>query len=469
MDGKELGNQTGMELKHFIFLAMTLAFVPAGAWFGIRYQWAEKMLVAATFFSTCYLVDINLMSAEMYRGDTRGFEFGTTDWMVMSLAIVMLFSPRWRDKRPQWLPPNGGLMLAYLLLAFCTLFVSAMPVYAGFGLFKIARAMLVYWVAYNYLRSEKDLRFILLILAAIVAFEFLQVLLQRFGGLYRAQGTMPHSNTLALYINVINMIFLSFVINDRVAGWQRWLYRAAFGMGSVTVLATFSRGALAVMVICYALVILLSILDRVRVMKLRTVALMGLLALPFAIKVAPSIIERFETAPVNSGLSREQANQAAIAMAGSGWLGVGLNNYSYNINETAYSRFVPLEVDRGIVHNIYLLHAAEMGWFGLLLFLLLIGNFLWMAFRLILRRMDNLVSWVAIGLFAGMTSLWLQSSLEWAFRQTYVTVEFFMLAGFLAALPRVLAHKSFQRRRRARQHAWWLRHARPARVAGAGV
>jgi hypothetical protein len=44
---------------------------------------------------------------------------------------------------------------------------------------------------------------------------------------------------------------------------------------------------------------------------------------------------------------------------------------------------------------------------------------------------------MAIGIFAGMVALWTQSLLEWLFRQTYVTVEFYLLAGLLAALPRV--------------------------------
>lgn len=443
-----------VELKQIIFIALTLAAVPTAAWFGIRYAWAEKLLVAATFFSTCYLVDINFVSMEMYRGDTRGFEFGITDWMIVALAAVMLFSPRWRDRRPALWPPNGIPVTAYMMLAFCSMFVAAMPLYAGFGLFKIMRAILVYWVAYNYLRSERDLRNVLLVLAAIVAFEFVQVLMQRAGGLYRAHGTMPHSNTLALYINVINMIFLSFVLNDRSGRWRRVMYWAAFVMGSLIVLATFSRGALAVMVLGYSVVVALSMWDRVRLPKLRTVALLVILALPLAIKVTPSVIKRFETAPVNAELSRRQANAAAIAMANSGWLGVGINNYSYQINETGFAQYIESELDRGIVHNIYLLHAAEMGWIGLALFLLMIGNFLWMAIRLVMLRTNNVVSWMAIGLFAAMTTLWLQSLLEWAFRQTYLTIQFFMLAGFLAALPRVLRHQADQRRRAQKRARW---------------
>ena len=446
-----------MELKQLIFLGMTLTFIPVAAWFGIRYRWAERMLVAGALFSTCYLIDINFVSMEWYRGDTKGFEFGVTDWMIISLIIVMAKAPRWRKKRPEALPPNATLMLAYFFLAVLSIFVAYVPVYAGFGVFKILRAMAVYWVAYNYLRSEEDLRFFLMVLAGMVALQFLLVLQDRMNGIYRAKGSTPHSNTLAMYINMMNMVFLSFVLGDANAGRRRYIYWGALGMGTVIVLATFSRGALAMMVMGYGLVTLLSTWDRPRPHKFKTVGLMFLAALPLIIKVAPAIIERFETAPEAAEASRHQANDAAYAMAKDTFFGVGLNNYSHVINETGYARFIPLESDRGIVHNIFWLHASEMGWAGLVVFLLMIGNFFLMGLRYMLRRKDDITSWMAIGIFAGMTTLWVQSLLEWAFRQTYLTVEFFLMAGFLAALPRL--ERSMRRERRDRKLCLaWLAH-----------
>ena len=53
-----------------------------------------------------------------------------------------------------------------------------------------------------------------------------------------------------------------------------------------------------------------------------------------------------------------------------------------------------------------------------------------------------------------MMTLLLQSWLEWAFRQTYITVEFFLLAGFLAALPRLARSMRRERRDRKLQQAW---------------
>ena len=444
-----------LEAKHYIFLAATAVFLPAASWLGIRFRWAERALVAGAFLSTCYLIDINLFSMEWYRGDTRGFEFGLTDWMTISLIIIMSRAPRWSGRSLSVLPPNSGPLLLYLAVAALSALVAYVPIYAGFGLMKLLRAVAVYWVACNYLRREEDVRFILYVLAAIVCVEFLLVMKQRASGIYRAVGSTPHPNTLAMYINMMNAIFLSFLLNDARAGWRRWMYLGCLAMGTLIVAATFSRGGLAMMVGCYGLVVLLSVARRPSRRKTVVVGLMMLAALPVAIKLTPAIVDRFQNAPVESGESRAQANEAAIAMANRHLLGVGINNYSHVINETAYSRYIPNELDRGIVHNIYLLHASEMGWPGLLVFLLLIANYLWVGARAVLDREDHPASSLAIGILVGMLGLWLQSTLEWAFRQTYLTVEFFMFAGFLAALPRVA--RVIRRDRRRRLAAlWWL-------------
>jgi O-antigen ligase len=131
------------------------------------------------------------------------------------------------------------------------------------------------------------------------------------------------------------------------------------------------------------------------------------------------------------------------------------------VNNTAYSRFVPLEADRGIVHNVYLLQASELGWVGLAAFLLVVAGFFWRAGRFLARRTDDLASAVAIGIFVGMVALWAQSLLEWLFRQTYVTIQFFLLAGFLCALPRVSSAIRRARHRRAALIALIARRRRP--------
>ena len=432
-----------MATKQILFLLLTLMAIPTFVWLGTTYKWAERGLVGLAFLSTAFLIDINFYSMEDYRGDSRGFEIGLTDWTMISLLIVMFTSNRWKNKKITLLPPNSGLLTIYLAIAVISVYIAYVQIYAGFGLLKILRGLIVFIVAYNYLQDEEDLRFIIGILAIIVIIEFVMVIDQRLSGMYRARGSTPHSNTLAGYINMINMLFFALLLGDKTRPTLYWIVLA---LGSLIVLASFSRGAMTAMVLGYLLVIVLSYKHKFDMRKTSILAIMLILALPIAIDVGPRIIDRFLNAPEESGASRKLANVAAAAMADDHLFGVGLNNYSHAINETHYIEHIDSIVDRGIVHNIYLLHASEMGWIGMIAFCLVIANFLRLGYRNIGTSTSELASNVAIGLTTAIVVLSLQGGLEWFFRQTYVTIEFFMFAGFLVALPKVSFANNRQRK-----------------------
>ncbi|MDG1205074.1 MAG: O-antigen ligase family protein [Pseudomonadales bacterium] len=417
--------------------------VPTFVWLGITYKWAERGLVGIAFLSTAFLIDINFHSMEIYRGDSRGYEIGLTDWIMLSLLIVMLTSKRWKNKKITLLPPNSGLLAVYLSIAIISVYVAYVQIYAGFGLLKILRGLMVFVVAYNYLQDEEDLRFIIGVLALIVIIEFVMVIDQRLSGMYRAKGSTPHSNTLAGYINMINMLFFALLLGDKSRPTLYWI---VLGLGSLIVLASFSRGAMMAMIVGYLIVIVLSYKNKFDMRKNGILALMLLLAMPIAIDVGPRVIDRFLNASEASGASRKLANVAAAAMADDHFFGVGLNNYSHAINETHYIEHIDSIVDRGIVHNIYLLHASEMGWIGMIAFCLVIGNFLRLGYRSISASSSELASNVAIGLTTAIVVLSMQGSLEWFFRQTYITIEFFMFAGFLVAIPKVSVATNRQRK-----------------------
>ena len=200
--------------------------IPTFVWLGTTYKWAERGLVGLAFLSTAFLIDINFYSMEDYRGDSRGFEIGLTDWTMISLLIVMLTSNRWKNKKITLLPPNSGLLTIYLAIAVISVYIAYVQIYAGFGLLKILRGLIVFIVAYNYLQDEEDLRFIIGVLAIIVIIEFVMVIDQRLSGMYRAKGSTPHSNTLAGYINMINMLFFALLLGDKTRPTLYWIVLA---------------------------------------------------------------------------------------------------------------------------------------------------------------------------------------------------------------------------------------------------
>jgi uncharacterized membrane protein YbaN (DUF454 family) len=183
--------------------------------------------------------------------------------------------------------------------------------------------------------------------------------------------------------------------------------------------------------------------------KLGAMGMMLLLSVPALIVVLPKVIERFETAPVESGESRNVANLASEQMGDDYFFGVGLNNYSFAINHMPYGDDLA-GLDRGIAHHIFWLHYAELGILGVILFILMTGTFMLISLRFILRRGDSLERVVAIGIFTAFVINWLIGTLEWNFRIIQITLAYFMLAGFVTSLDRVeqLRNRKFKTARR---------------------
>jgi cell division protein FtsW (lipid II flippase) len=170
--------------------------------------------------------------------------------------------------------------------------------------------------------------------------------------------------------------------------------------------------------------------------KFAALGIMLLLSIPVLFVVLPKVIERFESAPIESGESRHVANLASKTMGDDYFFGVGLNNYSYAINYMPYGEDLA-ELDRGIAHHIFWLHYAELGILGVISYILLTGTFIWIALRFILKRRDSLERVFAIGIFTAFVINWLIGTLEWNFRIIQITLAYFMLAGFVTSLDRI--------------------------------
>jgi len=111
--------------------------------------------------------------------------------------------------------------------------------------------------------------------------------------------------------------------------------------------------------------------------------------------------------------------------------GVGVKNYwkvfhLYNPNIAGGGRRV--------VHNAYLLKAAEMGIPGLLVFLWLLGSILLHGLRNI-KIQNNFLVLINIGILTGMISLWA----HWLVEPAWLSVwsNFWILSGIIVATERI--------------------------------
>ena len=453
-----------ISLKQVVFVCMTVGFLIVAVPMAIRFSWMDKVCIAGIMFMAINPVDVTFFSFTNYRGDIRGIEFGITDWLTITLVIAMHWAPRWRKQKLHTRHPAQVWMLLYLALCVFSIVSALVPQFAFFGVTKLLRAYATFWIAYNFIRSEDDLRFIIWCVVGLTFYSFSQVLMDKYvRGVYPPRGSFPHQNGLATFQNMMNFILFAFLMQDsaRLFDKRTRLYWAAFGAGVLTTVATLSRGGIATMIIGCAMIVLLSFLLKQHPAKIKkkfaALGIMLMLSIPALAVVLPEVIKRFESAPVESGESRHAANLASANMGDDYFFGVGLNNYSYAINYMPYGEYLS-SIDRGIAHHIFWLHYAELGILGVVLYILMTGTFMWVALRFILKRRDGLERVFAIGVFTAFAVNWLIGTLEWNFRIIQITIVYFMLAGFVSSLDRV----ERQRIKKNARHRMTFRQGRTA-------
>ncbi len=429
--------------KQLIFVGMTIGFLAVAIPTALKYEWMDRVCMAGILFMAINPVDVTFFSYTPYRGDIRGVEFGVTDWLTITLIVAMIKAPRWRKRKLYVRNPNEIWMVLYLAYAAFTIATAIIPQFAAFGVTKLIRAYATFFVAYNYIRNEDDLRFIIWCVVGLSFYSFSQVLADKYiRGVFPPRGSFPHQNGLSTFQNMMNFIVFAVLMQDseKLFDKRSLIYWGALAAGVLTSVATLSRGGMATMVLGFMMIIAMTFFLKQRSVKIKkkvaAMGLMVLLSLPALAVILPPIIQRFQTAPAESGESRHEANLASGVMGKDYFFGVGINNYSYAINFMSYGEHLA-PLDRGIAHHIFWLHYAEMGIIGVSLYTLLTGTFIWISLRFILKRRDSLERVFAIGVLTAFIINWLIGTLEWNFRIIQITLAYFLLAGFVTSLDRV--------------------------------
>ncbi len=430
--------------KQIIFILMTIGFFVVAIPLSMKYKWMDRVSLAALLYVATNPIDITLFSYTNYRGDIRGIEFGMIDWFTILLAITMTNSHHWRKHKLYFRSKNEFLMGVYLIYSFMSIGFAIVPQFAFFGFTKLIRAYAMFWVAYNYIRSEKDLKFVVYCLIGLTFNNFLQVLLDKYmRGIFPPKASFPHQNTLSTHQNMMNFIIFAFFLQEtrKIIDKTSMLYGAALAAGSLTTLATLSRGGMATMVMGYGVIVVLSFLLRQKPVKQqkkrKILGLMSLLSIPVLAFVLPPILNRFETAPKESAEARHSFNDVAREMGTDHFFGIGLNNYSFAGKYMEYAEKLP-GLDRGgIAHHIYWLHFAELGIIGVTAYILMSLGFILIIFNFVRKRRDSPEGIFAIGVFVSLSIFALIGTLEWLYRQIQITVMYFSFAGFALSLERV--------------------------------
>lgn len=440
-----------LELKHFIFFGAAGVLVPVGIVMSCLSRKIHDAVFVLVIFGTSMPhslfglpTDINFLSAEWYRGSTRGIEISYIDLAGIILLVASIVHRKREGRTIHW-PPGLAPLLAYF--GWCALTVAAISdpkLFGTFELTKIFRGVAIFTAVALYIRSPRELRIFVWVLVATIMYEGFVCLKERYiDGRNRTSGTLGHPNSLSMYCLQCLPIFIAAHFSKDASKPFRIACFLGFMATAGCVLLSISRTGFAVLVLISGVAFILS-----TGLKLspRNMGLAALGLLIFTLMVAKS----FDTIMTRLGgfdLQREYLSeegdrgqyfrQAAPALAENPVYGFGLNNWSWWIANryaamTGFDSVKPYEnmsVGGGeiegtaVAHNLYLLTVAELGWVGLIFLLAMFLRWMWMSGSVMFSNRQTLEDSVRLGICLSFAGVMLQSWTEWEFRQTPI---FFM-------------------------------------------
>lgn len=367
-----------------------------------------------------------------------------TDLLVLSILIAL---PK-RHCKLNWIIPGLWTYAIYFLLSFISIKNSGIPLYSFYELLKMVLMFFLFVAIYNYIIYYRDFDTIVTAFAAIIIYNFLVMLDQKYRlGIYQTGGLFTHRNSASMFANLIAPVFLAYLLNCKMSQGRFYFFLIAFTTSAASVVFALSRGALFFFPIACAITIFFSIIHKLTPKKIGIVTLCICIGTAGAIKGAASIFDRFQNAPESSGKGRIVLAGIAIRMANDKFFGIGLNNFSVKASypytytsEEDWAFFNAKNTEDmvlGLVETTYLLVAAECGWVGLISLLAWFGYYYIQSLRNIFRYKKTPVYYMPIGILSGLTAVFGQSTLEWVLKQTPNFYELMVLFAITASMSQV--------------------------------
>ena len=430
-------------MKHLVFAAACLGVLPLAFLLSRSRRWL-RVAFAGVVAAMCLwnATSISFFVEEGYRGTSRGLDVSLA-WLA---SFVLLFALAFARRLRGGLLPDAGsrLYLLYALLCLPSLTAAESLPFAFFELWTMAMLLVFYAAVANYLRATDDVRTVLAALAVFAVANFLAVVRGHVASVYQPHGVFPHQNSMAVAMHLFGCLFLAGYLAHGVRTRFGRLCALAFLCAAAATARSYSRMALALMPLGYGIAYLACV---VRVRPRRWLARTVPLALAGAVALAvmlPRFVERFETAPEESGSTRVELARCAREMILDEPLrGVGLNNWGLKINPPwDYAERAGRIHDWGedhqdaLVETVYLLVAAECGIPALLALLAWFGWYWALCVRLLRRLRGRPEAFVPAGLLGGLTIAYAQSCFEWVFRQPLNLVCLMLCYALLSHLAR---------------------------------
>ncbi|HZZ58498.1 MAG TPA: O-antigen ligase family protein [Opitutaceae bacterium] len=407
-------------------------------------------------------MDVHFISEAWYRGSTRGLEISLI--AILALAVLLGCTLGRNADRPRWFwPASLGLLLIYTAYATVSVCVSTPQMFGAFELTKMFETVIVFAGSAAYLRTRREWTILVVFLALAVGLEGAWAIEQKLlKHVDRTPGSLDHENSLSMYLCMVCPLLIAAAHR----AWNlklRLLCGAAVLAGTVALIFTFSRTGIPLFCLT-ALGATLSCASFVPTPKrLAFAAAVGAVVVGVFAVSWSHIVARYDSASLAEEYEdthdegRGVYLRYAAAIVEDRPFGVGLNNWSYYVSRIygprlgfRYADYKYLQqiygtdLDKPSVfddaylpapaHNLCALTLGELGYPGLLLFLLLWLRWFGLALPGVFRGRRTDADLMMAGIFFGICGIFGQSLTEWVYRQTPILFTFYIMMGGLAAI-----------------------------------
>jgi hypothetical protein len=414
-------------LKTIAFLFLFLYVLPFMTVSCIIFPTFRHVCFAGMFYFTSNEYSLNIAPMPRWTGTARGYAYTAVSLFAAPLFLSMVFDVK---QKVRFFPPGSFFYFLYYLAILLSGMNAIHMQQWGFEVCKMFWMYITFLAAFNYLNNTKDLKLFIYVVCSVLIVMFLVGFNQKYRiGKFQISSTFPHQNSLSLYLEIFGLLALGVLMNERISRLLFLMTLGAFCGSLLLIIFTYSRGGLVVFFGGIAIVCALSILVNGFSIRRLTLMLVGMIFVLGIVGYAlPRIIQRFNRAPEASKNTRINLAIAAKRIANDYTFGIGANNfteysgparnYATEMYVDSSAGFLAQSSGRGgIVETIYLLVAAECGWWGLgaLLLWFLYYYFSDAVSMFVLRGKP--CSGFVIGLFGGLTCNYWHSTLEWSLKQ----------------------------------------------------
>jgi len=433
--------------------ALVLALL--GPFAALRARSVQKVLLGVVVLD----VPLQLGTHVFYReADTSSGALGGLSISVTTIALLALYASWFlrrlerRGQEARSSPQRNWALVCYLGFSSLSLFVARDARLSAFELFFLLQMYLVFRYVAHFVRTRRDVLFVVSCILAGCLIESLLMVGLGFGNVStslwgpfhirvdhdaggkftRVGGTVGSPNEAGAYLSVVLSVAVSVLFVEAERKYK-WLAAAVLAFGGAALVFTFSRGAWTAFVLA-TILFLFSTRLRKRI-SLRPLipfaAILLFLYLPFHNEINNRLISDDN----GSAESRVPLMNLAFRMiADNPILGVGANNFS-----AAMADYLTPEFRKGFlytVHNKYLLVWSEIGPGGLLAYLafflgiLRVGRACW-------KQGDSFLATLALGMTVAVIGNMVHQGVE-ILHDRGITQLLWLIAGILVAMQEIL-------------------------------